>query len=143
MHLKRLSLVVISIDEIKVKNRIREDLGNLDGLVESIRTNGLIEPIIVDENHTLIAGGRRLVAVKRLGWDKIEACVVQGKLSELKRLDLEMEENQYRLEFSNLELKKALKKRTSLIKKHTSSILGYYWFLFIEFLKKFFLRTRN
>ena len=42
-------------------------------LMTSYESVGVINPISVDEELTLIAGAHRLEAAKNLGWDTIEA----------------------------------------------------------------------
>jgi ParB/RepB/Spo0J family partition protein len=55
--------------------------GNLTVLAESIKTHGLIDPITLTVNeirdrYEIIAGRRRLKAVRLLGWKKIPAFIV-------------------------------------------------------------------
>ena len=50
----------------------------LDELKESIRAGGLLQPVAVrksDDGFELVAGERRLRAVKALGWDRVPAIV--------------------------------------------------------------------
>lgn len=60
----------------------REEIDNdyINELAESIKTNGLLNPILVkridDGSYEVIAGGHRLRAVKKLGWDEIETKVL-------------------------------------------------------------------
>ena len=63
---------MVSISEIKIGNRYRIDLGDIDGLANSIRLIGLLNPPIVNENMVLIDGGRRLEALKQLGFDECD-----------------------------------------------------------------------
>lgn len=65
----------IRLADIKIKNRAREDKGDIEGLAESIRTKGLIQPITVDEELRLIAGERRYLAHKKLDMDTIYAVI--------------------------------------------------------------------
>jgi len=65
----------VDISVIKVGKRIREDVGNIDELAESIRDLGLINPVTLTEDFELIAGQRRLEACKQLGWEKIPAMI--------------------------------------------------------------------
>lgn len=55
------------------------DDGELDDLAQSIKTGGLLQPIVVrpagDGRYELIAGERRLRAVQRLGWTTVPAVV--------------------------------------------------------------------
>jgi ParB family transcriptional regulator, chromosome partitioning protein len=51
------------------KMAVRDSVGDLDGLVESIRAHGLLEPIVVrphKDSFEVVAGNRRLEACKRL-----------------------------------------------------------------------------
>lgn len=63
----------IKIDEIVVGSRARVDLGNIEELANSIKENGLLQPIAVDTEGFLIDGQRRIEAAKLLGWTDIEA----------------------------------------------------------------------
>jgi hypothetical protein len=65
------------IASIKIGKRHRRDLGDVAALAASIEDIGLINPITVDENGLLLAGGRRLAACKQLGWKQIPVCVVR------------------------------------------------------------------
>ena len=49
----------MSIEEIIIEeaDRIRKDVGDLEVLQASIAKVGLLNPIVIDENNTLIAGG--------------------------------------------------------------------------------------
>lgn len=58
----------IAISEIKINSGRREaSLSGINELAQSISEVGLLNPITVDPNHTLIAGLHRLEAAKRLG----------------------------------------------------------------------------
>lgn len=62
---------VVSIDEVVVSERMRKEMGDVDGLSRSIEENGLINPIILTRNGDnkiiLVAGERRFQALKKLG----------------------------------------------------------------------------
>jgi len=67
----------IQISEIKIGERHRKDLGNLEPLARSISEVGLLHPPVVNENNELVAGYRRIKACKEvLGWEEIEVNVV-------------------------------------------------------------------
>lgn len=105
--------MLIQISDIKIKKRIRKDLGNLDDLKESLRTYGLLNPITVNHKYELIAGERRLQAAKAIGWTSINANVVEN-LSELDELEMEIEENNQRKEFTEEELLEGYKRLEKL-----------------------------
>lgn len=96
----------IDIERIKVDEttRIRQEIGDLLKLEESIRLVGLINPVLIDENDVLVAGFRRLRACKNLGWKEIEVNVVQLEGDELKMLEAEAAENLFRKEFTHDEI---------------------------------------
>src|SRR5262245_8424756 len=58
-------------DEIIVGERHRRDMGDIDGLAASLGELGLLHPIVIRPDGTLIAGERRLRAAELLGWAQI------------------------------------------------------------------------
>ncbi len=95
--------MLIPINDIKIKKRIRKDLGDLDNLKESLKLYGLLNPITINKNYELIAGERRLQAAKQLGWTNINANIIDN-LSEVEQIEMELEENNQRKEFTDEEL---------------------------------------
>jgi ParB/RepB/Spo0J family partition protein len=76
------SLAEVPVKAIDAKRNVR--ITTDDELVKSIKALGLLQPIVVRENdgrYELVAGRRRLEAVKKLGWEKIPA-VVHGDMSD-------------------------------------------------------------
>jgi len=71
-------VATMPIADIRVDERIRRDMGDIQGLAESIEDIGLLHPITVDETGLLLAGARRLAACKSLGWDEIAVRTVGG-----------------------------------------------------------------
>ena len=101
--------MVVPISQIKIKRRVRKDLGNLDDLKDSLRTYGLLNPITINSKYELIAGERRLTAAKEIGWTNINANIIDN-LSELEQLEMEIEENNQRKEFTDEELLEGYKR---------------------------------
>jgi ParB family chromosome partitioning protein len=99
----------VPINDIIVKKRIRRNMGDIDVLAESLKRHGQISPIVISKKNVLIAGGRRLEAAKSLGWRTINAVILENS-TELSRLELEIEENTQRRDFSMDELADATKK---------------------------------
>ena len=99
----------VPIKDIKVRKRIRRELGDIDSLSESLRQYGQISPIVISKKNQLIAGERRLEAAKRLGWRTINA-IISERSGELERLELEVEENMQRRDFTADETAEASKR---------------------------------
>lgn len=89
----------LPINEIQVIDRQRIDLGDIPDLADSIRKYGLIQPVVVDQNKRLIAGGRRLAAHVHLGLANIDV-VFRETMSVDELHELELEENVRRKEMS-------------------------------------------
>lgn len=82
--------MLVPISEIKINAGRREaDPEGVRELVDSISKVGLLNPITIDREHTLIAGLHRLEAAKLLGWTEIECNVssLEGLLAELAEVD--------------------------------------------------------
>ena len=80
----------IHIFQIKINDGRREaDPEAVHELADSISKVGLLNPITVDQEYTLIAGLHRLEAAKLLGWAEIECSVndLDGLLAELAEID--------------------------------------------------------
>jgi ParB family chromosome partitioning protein len=69
----------LAIKKIRVRDRFRKDLGDLDSLAASIDQVGLLHPIVVRPDGRLIAGERRLAACKELGWTSVPVTLVDLK----------------------------------------------------------------
>ena len=92
----------VPVDKIIVGERARQDLGDLTGLVESIRKIGLLHPIVVTESYELVAGGRRLEAIRQLGHKSIAATILP--MSPEQMLYAERDENTARLDLRRSEM---------------------------------------
>ena len=82
--------MLVPISEIKINAGRREaDPEGVQELVDSISKVGLLNPITIDREHTLIAGLHRLEAAKLLCWTEIECNVssLEGLLAELAEVD--------------------------------------------------------
>lgn len=101
--------MLVSIKDIKVKRRVRKDLGSLEDLKNSLRRYGLLNPITLNSKYELVAGERRLEAAKAIGWTSINANILDN-LSELSQLEMEIEENNQRKEFTDEELLEGYKR---------------------------------
>ena len=103
----------MKISEIKINPGRRDtQQRNVDELARSIAAVGLMNPITVTQDNTLIAGLHRLEAAKLLGWTEIECTVsdADGLQAELAEID----ENFVRAGLSHRELGDLLLRRKEL-----------------------------
>ena len=133
--------MLVNISEIKVRKRVRKDLGDLDALKESLRRYGLLNPITIDNKNRLIAGERRLEAAKLLGWTNINAVVVNN-ISAITKLELELEENNQRKEFTDAELLEGYirlerLRNPSIFRKILNAIVRFFEWIFESIAKLF------
>lgn len=100
----------IPLEQIVIGERDREDLGDLADLKASIAGVGLLHPIAVTSDHKLIAGGRRLAAIRELGWATTPITVVDLRtVGDVLRA--EADENTCRKPLSPYEASKARERR--------------------------------
>ena len=68
-------IIEVDIESIVVERDARQrrqlDPASIATLAADIARHGLLNPIILDEDHELIAGERRLAAMRQLGWTKV------------------------------------------------------------------------
>lgn len=95
---------VLSIAQIEVGERYRTDLGDIAGLARSIESVGLLHPIVLTTDGRLVAGARRLAAVKELGWAEVPVRIVDDLGSALEFMRAERDENECRKDFTPREV---------------------------------------
>lgn len=103
----------VKIDEIKVNPGRRTALENdIEELAFSISEIGLLNPITLTGDYTLVAGLHRLEAVKLLGWTEVECTItdLDGLTAELAELD----ENFARANLSPLEIGDLYRRRKDI-----------------------------
>jgi len=92
--------------------RARMDEEKLEELSASIREKGVIQPVVVRQvgkEFELVAGERRFLAVKKLGWEKIPALIV-GRLSKEEMLELSLIENLQREDLNPIDTARGYKR---------------------------------
>ncbi|MGW6196958.1 DUF4326 domain-containing protein [Kribbella sp. NPDC055110] len=92
--------MMVELAEIKVVDRHRTNFGDIDSLANSMKEIGQLQPIVVNSELRLIAGGRRLAAATQLGWSEIEAKVVDDLNGAAELLRAERDENTCRKSFT-------------------------------------------
>lgn len=127
--------MLVPVKDIKIRKRVRQDLGDLTNLKDSMKIYGLMNPITINRNYELIAGERRLQAAKALGWTNINANIIDN-ISEVEQLEMELEENNQRKEFTEDELMAGYRRLERLRNP------GFFYRIFL-FFRKFFARIRD
>ena len=103
----------IKISEIKIKPGRRETTPRyVEELTKSITAIGLINPITIDQDKTLVAGLHRLEAAKLLGWTEIECNTVN--MDNLQTELAEIDENIVRIGLSHRELGEQFMRRKEI-----------------------------
>jgi ParB family chromosome partitioning protein len=124
----KMELKNIEINRIVIKQRIREDMGDIDALANSIRELGLLTPVLINSKHLLISGFRRLEACKKLGQSHIQAILVDVEDENL-LFQIESQENLCRKSLTTSEIDKEIemKKRFAMAKIRGKTFLGNIW----------------
>lgn len=105
--------MLVQIKNIKIRRRVRKDLGDLEDLKESLRVYGLLNPVTLNDRYELVAGERRVEAAKQLGWTSISANIINN-LTDIDKLEIEIEENNQRKDFTDAELLEGYKRLNRL-----------------------------
>lgn len=125
-------MTTLPLNKLIVADRLREDLGDVEGLAKSIDENGLLQPVVVEqigESFQLRAGGRRFAAFTLLATNKVEGQKDPSLYQEIpisllnempahKRVMIEMEENIRRKDMTWQE------KVEGIVKYHKACILA-------------------
>lgn len=124
---------ILHINDIIVEDRFRVEMGDIKLLADSIKEFGLIQPIVVGDECSdpngprpkLIAGGRRLAAMKSLGFQELRhgdhwVHRAENELTEVGKYRfraMELEENVKRKEMTWPEQVRAKKELLDLMQK--------------------------
>lgn len=131
----------LQLSQILVEDRLRRDLGDIDGLADDIVEHGLIQPLVLvlsDGQHKLVAGGRRYTALKQLGHATVHhgiTCdpsrpgfVYASELSPELQREIELMENIQRKEMTWQEEVRACVEIHRLYKRR-AALAGQRWIL--------------
>ena len=81
-----MELLELSLKDIKpYANNPRKNDEAVQAVMESIQQCEYVAPIVVDENHVILAGHTRLKALKKLGFKSAQVIVKEGLTEEQKR----------------------------------------------------------
>jgi ParB family chromosome partitioning protein len=116
----------VPVTEIVINERVRCEIGDLSSLMKSMDQHGQLNPITITRTNALVAGHRRLLAALELQWTYIDAIIVD-KTSEVDLLEMELEENIHRKDFSPEELLNGYRRLERLKKPPLSKrIAGFF-----------------
>jgi ParB family chromosome partitioning protein len=91
---------------------IREELGDLSGLAETIRDRGILQPlgvVLLERDHyRVVYGGRRLGAARELGLDRVPCIILDAEDPDL--LLQQLIENVQRRDLNDLEKARAFRR---------------------------------
>ena len=105
--------MLININEIKINEGRRSVTPEtVQGLTESIKEIGLMNPVTVTADHVLVAGLHRLEAARQLGWEEIECRVIDA--DDLHAELAEIDENYVRTSLTPLESSKLMLRRKDI-----------------------------
>ena len=94
------------LSEIKPykKNAKKHDETQIKNVIQSIKEFGVVQPIVVDRNNTIIIGHCRYEAMKRLGYDELQEDWVkvvdlsEEQAEKLRLLDNKLNESEWSLD---------------------------------------------
>lgn len=78
-------ITIPTSDVYEYGNNPRNNNDAVLAVKESIQQCGYCSPIVVDEQHVILAGHTRYKAVVSLGWDTVQCVIVSGMSAEQKR----------------------------------------------------------
>ena len=86
------------------KNAKKHDEAQIKNVMQSIKEFGVVQPIVVDRNNTIIIGHCRYEAMKRLGYDELQEDWVkvvdlsEEEAEKLRLLDNKLNESEWDLD---------------------------------------------
>jgi len=96
---RQYKMKVVKIADVKVGERYRDDFGNIEELMLSIKEKGVIQPITLSKDMLLLAGERRYTACFNLKMEEIPA-IIRETDGEIDEREIELMENIHRKDFT-------------------------------------------
>ena len=93
-------MTIVKLDDIRVEGRHRRDLGDIAALAASIEDVGLLQPPVVTPDLRLVAGERRIAALRKLGRTEVRVHTVANLSDAAALLRAERDENTQRKEMT-------------------------------------------
>lgn len=95
-----------SLEDIKIKSPYLRKSTDIDSLVTSIKTVGLIHPLTINKNNELLAGSRRYHALKELDYKEVP--VIISDRNDLEQELISIDENLVRKPLNKIEFEQCL-----------------------------------
>ncbi len=102
----KVNVSVRKVADIKLNNEYLRVETDVDALKKSVESVGLIHPVTINQENELLAGARRVQAVRELGWEEIPVQVIDRDVMVQELISID--ENLVRSPLSHLELEKYL-----------------------------------
>lgn len=116
---------LLPLASIDMNGRDRQDFGDLQKLATSLMVYGLIHPPTVDGSNKLIAGGRRIAAMKLLGCTSFPV-LLREQIDAATIKEMELEENEQRLGM-NWKEKTFLIAKGHMLRDYKAAVEGLPW----------------
>ncbi|MBD66434.1 MAG: hypothetical protein CME62_14580 [Halobacteriovoraceae bacterium] len=113
----------VDIETINTNNKYLRLETDISKLKKSIETVGIINPLVINENNKLIAGGRRYSALKELGINPVP--VIKISKNEYEEELISIDENLVRKDLTNMEVEKTLSRGRELYEMLYPEALKY------------------
>ena len=108
--------MLVDVSKIKTGRNYRRDFSDIIELAQDIKDHGLLQPLVINQEKELLAGERRLRAVKYLEWSQVECNVIEA--TEQAQDEITLVENLQRSQTNPIEDGTAFK---AYIKKHKTT----------------------
>lgn len=117
------TLKQVKVADIKIGERFRKDFSDDADFIESVREKGILQPITLSKDLTLLAGERRLRAAIAVGLEKIPA-LLREVTDEIDLREIELIENLHRKNFTWQEQVMLVQRIDSLYKEKNQDWSG-------------------
>lgn len=89
---------ILELHEYK-KNAKKHDEIQINNVMQSIKEFGMVQPIVIDQNNTIIIGHCRFRALKRLKWEEVPCVRIENlsenEINKLRLLDNKLNESEW------------------------------------------------
>ena len=89
---------ILELHEYK-KNAKKHDEIQINNVMQSIKEFGMVQPLVIDQNNTIIIGHCRFRALKRLKWEEVPCVRIENlsenEINKLRLLDNKLNESEW------------------------------------------------